>query len=112
MAMHHAESGEVINILLPSSDQSKPPITAALIKTDLLEVIRMVVPAGKDIPPHKVANPITVQCLQGRVEFQVEEVWKSLEQGQMLFVEGDVMHAIQGIQNSTLLVSIFLRHKN
>jgi quercetin dioxygenase-like cupin family protein len=110
MGMHHAKSGEVIN-LLPSYDRIEPPITTAIIKTDQLQVIRMVVPAGKEIAPHKVANPITVQCLQGRVEFQVDEGWSLLEQGQMLFVEGEEMHAIRGIQNSMLLVSIFLQRK-
>src|SRR5690606_39970795 len=43
--------------------------TTTLIKTDQLEVLRLVLPAGKAIPPHRVSGEITVQCLEGSVEF-------------------------------------------
>ena len=39
----------------------------ALFKTEELEVIRLVLAAGKSLPPHKVPGEITIQCLEGRI---------------------------------------------
>ena len=49
MAIPHAKSGEVIEIgpLGPALAQTK---TTTLMKTKTLEIIRLVIPSGKDIP--------------------------------------------------------------
>ncbi|HPU90541.1 MAG TPA: NTP transferase domain-containing protein, partial [Spirochaetota bacterium] len=41
--------------------------TITLAKTADLELIRLVLPVGKELPTHKVPGEITVQCLEGRV---------------------------------------------
>jgi hypothetical protein len=43
--------------------------TKTLVRTDQVEVIRLVVPAGKEIEEHKAKGEITVQCLEGQVSF-------------------------------------------
>jgi quercetin dioxygenase-like cupin family protein len=55
-----------------------------LVKADKLEVIRLVVPAGKDIPTHKAKGEIVVQCLEGRVGFTAFGKTHTLEVGQLL----------------------------
>jgi hypothetical protein len=50
MAIQHAQSGEIIALpLRPTLALSK---TTTLVKTVNLEVIRLVLPAGKEIPTH------------------------------------------------------------
>jgi quercetin dioxygenase-like cupin family protein len=66
MAIHHASSGELIDIR-PLNDKLKTTPTTALFKSRHLEVSRTVLRAGKDVPPHDVAGEMTVQCLEGRV---------------------------------------------
>lgn len=107
MAIPHAASGEVIDIR-PLGDQLADSVTHTLVKSDRLEVIRLIVPAGKQIPPHKVAGPITVQCLEGRVEFSAHGEWKQLEPGEMLHLAGGEMHAVKGVLDSSVLVTIQL----
>ena len=68
MAIPHARPGEVVGVR-PLGAALKEAKTGTLIKTETLEVIRLVLPAGKQIPPHQVAGEITVQCLEGRVAF-------------------------------------------
>ena len=67
MAIHHASSGELIDIR-PLHDKLKTTPTTALFKSSHLEVSRTVLRAGKDVPPHDVVGEMTVQCLEGRVE--------------------------------------------
>ncbi len=87
-------------------------ITQTLVKTDDLEVIRIVLLAGNELPPHQVPGEITVQCLEGRVEIRVGEVVRELTAGNMLYVTGDCEHALRASENSSLLVTILLKHKN
>jgi quercetin dioxygenase-like cupin family protein len=70
MAIPHAQSGEVIDIR-PLGSALAQARTSTLAKTKALEIIRLVIPAGKDIPGHKAQGEITVQCLEGRVAFTI-----------------------------------------
>lgn len=55
MALPHAAPGQTIDVR-PFGPALAGTNTSALLKTDRLEVIRLVVPAGKQIPSHKVAG--------------------------------------------------------
>ena len=85
-------------------------IPHAKVKTDRLEVIRLVVSAGKDIPPHQVAGEITVQCLEGRVAFTAGGTTRELAAGQMHYLAGNEPHSLRGIDDASVLVT-FLLHQ-
>lgn len=70
MAIHHALSGELINIR-PLGSAFRSARTVTLYKMQHLEVLRMVLLTGKEIPEHKVAGELTVQWLEGSVEFSI-----------------------------------------
>ena len=106
MAIPHAKSGEVVQLPLGSALRSSK--TTTLVKTADLELIRLVVPAGKDIPLHKAPGEITVQCLEGRVAFTVDEKTQELSPGRLLYLSAGEPHALQGIEDSSLLVTILL----
>lgn len=108
MAIPHAKSGEVIDIrpLGPTLRQAK---TTTLVKTKALEVIRLVIPSGHDIPEHRVGGEITVQCVEGRVTFTAGDRRMDLESGQLLYLSGGEPHALHGIVDSSVLVTILLR---
>ena len=110
MAIPHAKPGTVIDVR-PLGGALVNTTTATLVKTDTLEVIRIVMPAGKDIPRHKVPGEITVQCLEGSVEFHFGDVNRELTAGTLLFLEGGDEHWLHANENSSLLVTITLTHK-
>jgi quercetin dioxygenase-like cupin family protein len=66
MAIHHAKPAEVFDVR-PLGDSMRESKSTVLVKTDTLELIRIVLPAGKQLPPHRVEGEITVQCLEGRL---------------------------------------------
>ena len=96
MTIHHHGPGDVIDIR-PLGSHIAQAVTTILAKSDDVEIIRLILPAGKKIPLHKVSGPITVQCLEGRVEFQVFGQWKTLEPGQLLFLAAGELHAAKSI---------------
>lgn len=110
MAIPHALPGDVIDIR-PLGDKLAQASTHTLAKSERIELIRLVVPAGKEILPHKVAGPITVQCLEGRIAFSAAGKEQQLSQGEMLFLLGNELHSLKGIENSSVLVTIQLVEK-
>jgi quercetin dioxygenase-like cupin family protein len=82
---------------------------ASLFKTESLQVVRLVLPAGKEIPPHKSSGEATVQCLEGRVAFTVGETVRELTAGDLLYLSAGETHALRGTEDASLLVTRLLR---
>ena len=106
MAISHIQSGEVVQLPLgPALSGSK---TTTLMKSTDLELIRLIVPAGKVIPLHKAPGEITVQCLEGRVAFTAEGKTQELTAGQLLYLTAGEPHALAGLDDASLLVTLLL----
>jgi quercetin dioxygenase-like cupin family protein len=82
MAIPHAQPGQVINVRPLGSDLASQR-TTTLVKSDTLEVVRLVLPNGKEIAEHRAPGPITVQCLEGKVAFTALGNTASLEPGSL-----------------------------
>ena len=108
MAIPHADSGEVIDVQ-PLGEGLRQAITTTLVKTDQLEVIRLVLPAGKEIAEHRAPGAITVQCLEGAIEFQAHGGWRSLPAGHMLYLTAREPHALKAVEDSSVLLTIQLK---
>lgn len=107
MAISHLSSGQV-SPLLPSSIATDKLQSIALFKDAHLEVIRMVLPAGKLVPPHHVKGPITIQCLTGEVLSKSDQQEQILRAGDLQYLAGGVEHQLHANQDSALLVTICL----
>jgi len=108
MAIPHAKPGELINIA-PLGPELPNATTTTLIKTDALEVIRLVVPADKRIAEHRTRGQVTIQCLEGEVGIVIAGGTTVLSQNEMLYLHEGEMHAVHGIQDASLLVTILLK---
>ncbi|MDO5625962.1 MAG: cupin domain-containing protein [Pseudomonadota bacterium] len=107
MALHHAEQGEPIDVR-PYGAAIQQAQSVALFKSQGLEVIRLVLPAGHTMPAHKVTGEITIQCLEGVVDVDVAGAATLLTAGHLLYVQGGVEHALTARQAASVLVTIAL----
>ena len=108
MAIPHAQSGEVIDIR-PLGAALAQARTTTLVKTKTLQIIRLVIPSGKDIPGHQAHGEITVQCLEGRIAFTAGNATRDLEAGQMFYLSSEEPHSLHGLEDSSVLLTILLR---
>ena len=106
MSIQHAKPGEVIPLPLGVALASSKTMTLA--KTADLELIRLVLSAGKEVPTHKAPGEITVQCLEGRVAFTAAGKTQELTAGQLLYLAAGEPHAVKVIEDSSLLVTLLL----
>lgn len=106
MALPHAKPGEIVD-LSPLGTAFADARTSALMKTEEFEAIRLVVPAGIDIPEHDVPGSITLQCLEGRVLLGLRSTTLELGPHRWVYLDGGVSHSIRGLEDSSLLLTIF-----
>lgn len=103
----HAQPGEVMDVRPLGADVVSTK-TRALLKTTEVEVIRMVVPARKEIPTHQGKGDLILQCLEGRVEFTAVGKTQTLEAGQMFYLPKHESHSVKGLEDASLLVTLLL----
>jgi quercetin dioxygenase-like cupin family protein len=107
MSIQHANPGEIVDVR-PLGAALATTETRTLIKTKAIEVIRLVIPAGKEIPTHKAKGEIIVQCLEGKIDFTACGKTHNLEAGQLLYLPTGEPHSLRGIENGSLLLTILL----
>jgi len=84
--------------------------TSTLVKTPTLEVIRLILQSGKEIcHQHAMAGEVLIQCLEGLITVQVDGDSRALEAGQMIYLAGGEPHAIRGLSDASVLLTILLR---
>ena len=103
MAIPHANPGEVIDVrpLGAGSDQQQNRCSCEGRET--LEVVRLVLTAGKEITEHKAPGEITVQCLEGKVAFTALGTDRELTAGQMLYLGAGEPHALKCLEDASVL---------
>ncbi len=105
MTVPQASPGEVIDVR-PLGERTHQVTTTTLVKTDHLSVVRLVLPAGKELAPHKAPGDITVHCLEGRIAFTTLGRTQELIAGQMLYLPTGEEHAVQALEDSSVLLTI------
>ncbi len=105
MALHHAKPAEVVD-LRPLGPGLKEAKSATIVKSAAFEAIRLIVPAGALIPRHEVPGSITLHCLEGRIELDLEGSSLELGANEWVHLEGGAPHAVRGIEDSSVLLTI------
>lgn len=105
MSLHHAESGEIIDIR-PLGNKLGETASIALFKTAQLEAMRLVLAGGKEIQEHQVGGDFTLQCLEGVAELRAHGRTQILHAGEMVFVSANVPYSICAVQDASLLMTL------
>jgi len=108
MAIPHANPGDVIDIR-PLGAALATSKTSTLLKSKNIEVVRLVMTAGKEIAEHKAPGEITVHCLEGKVAFTALGQTHELTAGQMLYLNAGEPHAVRCIDDASCLLTILLK---
>jgi quercetin dioxygenase-like cupin family protein len=105
MAVPHAEPGEVIDVrpLGPALATAK---TSTLLKSEKVQLIRLVMTAGKVLAEHKAPGDITVQCLEGKLAFTCLGQTRELLAGQLLHLPAGIPHSVSCLEDASFLLTI------
>jgi len=107
MAQPHAPSSQVVHIG-PLGERLAQATTSAIIKARQLEVVRVVLPAGKQLHEHHTPGEITLQCLEGAVQLRTPHANQLLRTGDFVLLPSRAPHALEALEDSSLLLTICL----
>ena len=107
MSLIHAKPNEVIDVR-PWGEQLADHKTATLFKSEQIEVLRLVLPAGKVIAEHRAPGEMTIHCVEGCIAFTAAGKTQELTGGQMLYLMRGEPHALEAREPSSALVTIVL----
>ena len=105
MSVPNVNPGEVVDIRPLGAALATTP-TRTLVKTEAVTVVRMVVPAGKEIPTHTAKGELIVQCLEGKIAFTACGRTHHLEAGHLLHLPAGEPHSLRGIEYGSLLLTV------
>jgi len=107
MAIPHAQPGEVIDVR-PLGAALATVKTSTLLKTEKVEIIRLVMAAGKVLAEHKAPGEITVHCLEGKIAFTALGKTQELTVGQLLYLGAREPHSVKCVEDASFLLTILL----
>lgn len=110
MALPHADSGQIVD-LRPLGNKLSETASTALLKTNELEVMRLVLQAGKSIPEHHVPGEVTLFCLEGSIELTAHDKKQTLRTGDFVYLRGGEPHSLHALENAAILHTILLKHE-
>jgi quercetin dioxygenase-like cupin family protein len=110
MSVPHSNPGEVVDVS-PLGVALPTTPTRTLVKTEAVTVVRMVVPAGKEIPTHAAKGELIVQCLEGKIAFTARGQTHDLEAGHLLHLPAGEPHSLRGIEDGSLLLTVVASSK-
>ena len=106
MALPHARSGDIITLAPHTAHRSE-----TLIRDDHMEVVQMVLEAGKQLKEHMASGAMIMQVLKGAIDVEAHGNRQRMEPGHLMFLRDSEPHSVLAHENTVLLLSIFLHRK-
>ncbi|MCK5854919.1 MAG: cupin [Sulfurovaceae bacterium] len=84
----------------------KSVVITSMLNSDFGKEIRIAFKEGQIMKEHKTNFPITVMTLRGSIEFGVGEEKFVLNAGDVISLEGSVMHELKATEESVVRLSL------
>jgi quercetin dioxygenase-like cupin family protein len=82
------------------------PIITPMFANDFTKEIRIVFRSGQSMKAHKTSFPITVMIVKGEIDFGVGEERHSFKTGDVVALEGNVLHDLNALEDSIVRLSL------
>jgi nucleotide-binding universal stress UspA family protein/quercetin dioxygenase-like cupin family protein len=100
-----ASPGHLVD-LRPLGPALHAACTRTLFRNSALELVRLIIKAGQEIPPHKTQGEATVHCLEGRVNLRAMGKTLALEAGMLVELPAGEPHSLTGVEDAAVLLTI------
>ena len=107
MALDHAQALEPIDVQ-PLGSGWVDAHSTSLLKSQHLQLMRLVLRAGEALPEHHVPGEITIHCIEGEASVGTPSHEIRLQAGQLVLLPGGVAHTVTAHADASLLVTVLL----
>lgn len=105
MAQQHVASGTVFS-LNPYGERVAETLTHAILKSEQLELVRIVLAQGKELRQHKAPGEITVLCIEGRIDLECRGSVHTLVAGDCIHLQKNEPHALRAVVDASALLTL------
>ncbi len=84
----------------------KSVVITPMLDSNFGKEIRIAFQEGQEMKEHKTKFPITVMTIRGCIEFTVGDKAYLLKAGDVIALEGNVMHSLKGSEESVVRLSL------
>lgn len=104
MSVAQPKLSEAIDVGTAGTGSPGSP-SVMLAKTAALEIRRLNLPKGREVPTHHASGEITVHCLEGRIAFTADGDTRELAAGQLIHLAAGEPHSVLGLEDAKVLVT-------
>jgi nucleotide-binding universal stress UspA family protein len=99
-----AKPGDIVDVR-PLGTALAASRTKTLARAEGLEVIRLVVRSGEEVPEQQAKGVMVVLCLEGRVAFTALGKRQDLQAGELLYLPTGAPYSVKGVEGASLLLT-------
>ncbi|GAA4332343.1 cupin domain-containing protein [Pigmentiphaga soli] len=105
MALKHAQLLDVIDLHAPGPPQATSQ-SVSLLRTAQLQILRLVLAAGQQVPEHHVAGEVAIQCLEGDASVLTPKATCRVVAGQLVVLPAGERYSLQAHADTVLLATM------
>lgn len=91
------------------TDSDRNSVT--LFKSDTMRIVLIGLHENAILKPHKANGVISVQVIEGKIEFSAEEQITHLEKSQIIALQENVIHGVKALTESFFLLTLAMNNK-
>ena len=85
--------------------------SVTLFKSEAMRIVLLGLHANAELKPHKANGVISVQVIEGQIEFTAEQQTTQLEKGQMIALHDNIIHSVKALKESFFLLTLAMNNK-
>ena len=82
-----------------------------IFKSENMRIVLMGLHQNAELKPHQANGIVTVQVLEGRINFSTEQKTVPLEKDQMIVLHENIEHSVRALTESFFLLTITLKNR-
>ena len=86
--------------------------SAPIYKSDTMRIMLMGLPEGEELKPHAASGVISIQVLEGSINFTTAEQTVLIEKGHMIALQENVTHSVHALSACIFLLTVALPKSN
>lgn len=85
--------------------------SVTIFKSDTMRIVLMGLHENAELKAHKANGVISIQVLEGRINFITEEQKALMEKGQMIALQENITHSVFALADSFLLLTLSMNNQ-
>jgi len=82
-----------------------------IFKSETMRIVIIGLHENAELKPHKANGVISVQVLEGKIEFTAEQQSTQIEKGQMIALQENITHSVRALTESFFLLTLAMNNK-